>query len=110
MLITLYCDDERARINDDGHVNYHEDTSGKMILTDAPSETMVAMVAAVLPFATSDLNDAFARVQRLKLQVRDAAVALENAEKMESEARARESELVAQLWCAEQSLQEEQSC
>ena len=109
-MLTLHYENERACIDGAGSVDYYENRGHAMVMTEAPSQTIMQMVRAVIPFVSTSLNDAFARVQRLKMEVRDIAAARENAEKMESAARERQSELLAQLQHAEEALQKEQSC
>ncbi len=116
-MLTFYYELERAIINDDGSVEYHEGRDGLMVVTEAPSQTIMSMVLAVMPIVEADLSDVGATVARLRRELRDATSALDNAK---DEQRAAETDisdctielhLVSErLEVAEKSLQQEQSC
>lgn len=119
-MLTLHYDNERARIDNNGCVEYHEDTISGMIMTDAPSQTIMQLVQAAIPIIAPKTIEAKIGITRIEKELRDvmAKVKLaENDECIAREARRKQldkkSDLLAQLRIAEsalQVLQQEKSC
>lgn len=110
-MLTLNYNGDRAIIDDNGHIEYHENHNGAMVVTEAPSQTIVSMVLAVSPFVLTGT------VPCLRVELRDAEVALNNAEDMQRAGEEAigdctiELHLVSErLKKAEESLQQEKSC
>lgn len=111
-MLKLVCDGEEAHIDDSGIVDYFEFRGDALVVTEAPSQTIMQMVLALMPFVGFEVVRAEAEVALVKSKMQaatDKVVAADCAEYAAQEAgqtaRTERIALSQQLRNAEASLQ-----
>lgn len=111
-MLILHYDSERARIDDNGSVDYAVFVDDAPIITEAPTETIQRMVLAVMPLVMSDVTRADLRVTQIKAKmevVTNKVVDADNAKYLAASdaqtARSSRAALSVKLRAAEGALQ-----
>ncbi len=89
-MLELVYEGERALIRDDGSVDYYENQGHAMVMTEAPSQTIMQLVLAAIPIISSETIEAKMGITRIKGELQAVAVEVrlaENAECIAREAR-----------------------